>query len=199
MKRGAAWSLLAASVLLWPVAIANAALDARVQLALDRANADLVDFLGRLPAHSRVIVNTGRLNEYLFELPLHLSQIKQRPDVVVEHVASPAARALSSNDVFVATPEMANRPWPTVRVPFDEPGVRHDHAMLGAMLAGRGELVYQATQHTRLVEVGLHRLLCRVAPKPILDGAYCPGDRLIIEARTFAYGWQVHRLARLSP
>jgi hypothetical protein len=70
--------------------------------------------------------------------------------------------------------------------------------MLSAVLAGRGELVYQATQHTRLVEVGLHRLLCRVAPTPILDGAFCPGDRLIIDARSFSYGWQVHRLGRPS-
>jgi hypothetical protein len=198
MKRGAAWSLLTASVLLWPVAIVNAAMDARVQLAVDRANADLVEFLGGLPARSRVIVNTNRLNEYLFELPLHLSQIKQRPDVVVEHVTGPAAGGLSSNDIFVATPEMANRPWPTVRVPFDEPGVRHDNAMLSGVLAGRGELVYQAKQHTRLVELGIHRLLCRVAPRPILDGTYCPGDRLVIDAWSFSYGWQVHRLGRPS-
>ena len=199
MKRGVAWSLLAASVLLWPVAIVNAAVDARVQLAVDRANADLVEFLGGLPARSRVIVNTSRPNEYLFELPLHLSQIKHRPDVVVEHVAGRASSGLSSPDVFVATPEMANRPWPTVRVPFDEPGVRHDNAMLSDILAGRGELVYRTTQHARLVELGIHRLLCRVTASPLLDGTYCPSNRVVIDARTFSYGWQVHRLAPPNP
>ena len=121
MRRG---SLLAATVLLWPLAIVNAgALDARVQLALDRANADLVEFLGRAAGsqprhreHGPGSTNTSSNS------PLHLSQIKQRPDVVVEHVASAgAARGLSSNDLFVATPEMANKPEPTVRVAFDEP------------------------------------------------------------------------------
>jgi hypothetical protein len=114
-------------------------------------------------------------------------------------VTRPAVRGRSSSDIFVATPEMANRPWPTVRVPLDEPGVRHDNAMLSGVLAGRGELVYEAAQHTRLVELGIHRLLCRVAPRPILDRTYCPGDRLVVDAWSFSYGWQVHRLGRSSP
>jgi hypothetical protein len=199
VKRRVAWSLLLASGLLWPVAIVNAAVDARVQLTVDRANADLVDFLGGLPSRSRVLVNTTQVNEYLFELPLHLSQIKRRPDIVVEHVARAAFNGPSAAEVFVATPEMANLPWPTVRVALDVPGVRHDNAALNAVLAGRGELVYRAAQHTWLVEFGMHRLLCHVAGSPLLDGAYCPSNREVIDSRTFSYGWQVHRRGRPDP
>jgi hypothetical protein len=199
VRRRVAWSLLVASGLLWPVAIVNAAVDARVQLAVDRANADLVDFLGSVPSRSRVIVNTTRVNEYLFELPLHLSQIKRRPDVVVEHVARAASNEPPAAEVFVATPEMANVPWPTVRVALDESGVRHDNAMLGAVLAGRGELVYRAAQHIWLVELGFHRLLCHVTVSPVLDATYCPSGREVIDYRTFSYGWQVHRRGRPDP
>ena len=58
-RRRVAWSVLVASGLLWLVAIVNAVADARVQLTVDRSNADLVDFLAALPSRSRVVLNTG--------------------------------------------------------------------------------------------------------------------------------------------
>jgi hypothetical protein len=194
-RRRAAWAVLGASGLLWLVAIANAVADARVQLTVDRSNADLVDFLAGLPSRSRVVLNT-RVNEYLAELPMHLSQLKRRSDIVVEHVTRVPPNGPSSSEVFMVTPEMTNKPEPTVRVALDQPGVRHDNAMLSAMLTGRAEPVYRAAKHTHLVEVAIHRLLCRVAVSPVTDASYCPGDRGVIDSKIFSYGWQVHRLMR---
>src|SRR5882672_10219501 len=194
--RRLAWSALAASGLLWLPGLVNAAADGRVQLAVDRANADLVDYLAGLPSGSRVVLNTTRVNEYLYELPLHLAEIKKRPDLVVLHVGTAPRRAPSPVDVFVATPTMANQPGPTVRVALDEAGVRHDNARLAALLGESTEPVYKTAQRIRLVEVGLHRLLCHVARRPLIDTTYCPNDRGVVEARIFTYGWQVHRLAQ---
>jgi len=194
-RRCVAWSVLVASASLWVAALVNASADARVQLAVDRANADLVDFLAGLPGRSRVLVNT-RVNEYLIELPMHLSQIKRRPDIIVEHVTAPDRTGPPAPDLFVVTAEMANKPTPTVRIALDEPGVRHDNAMLSAILAGRAEPVYRTARHTRLVELGIHRLLCPATVSPRSDVTYCPGDRGVIDRRLFSYGWQVHRLMR---
>ncbi len=194
-SRRVAWSVLAASASLWLVAIVNVSADARVQLAVDRANADLVDFLASLPGGSRVVVNTA-VNENLVELPMHLAEIKRRPDIVVEHVTAAARAGPPAADVFVVTAEMANKPGPTVRVALDEPGVRHDNATLSAVLAGRAETVYRAAQHAQLVEFAIHRLLCHAAVSPFTDATYCPRDRGVIDRRIFSYGWQVHRLMR---
>jgi len=194
-RRCVAWFVLVAGASLWVAALVNASADARVQLAVDRANADLVDFLAGLPGRSRVLVNT-RVNEYLIELPMHLSQIKRRPDIVVEHVTAPDRTGPPAPDLFVVTAEMANKPTPTVRIALDEPGVRHDNAMLSAILAGRAEPVYRTARHTRLVELGIHRLLCPATVSPRSDVTYCPGDRGVIDRRLFSYGWQVHRLMR---
>jgi hypothetical protein len=172
----------------------NAAADARVQLTVDRANADLVDFLGGLPSGSRVVLNTA-VNEYHAELPMHLSEIKRRSDITVEDV-SRLPRDGRSADVFVVTAELANRPWPTVRVALDEPGVGRDQATLNQLLTGPSEPVYRAVQQARLAEVGLHRLLCRVAVRPFIDPGFCPNDRSVFDRRLFSYGWQVHRLMR---
>jgi len=194
--RRLAGAALVVSGLLWLPGVINAAADARVQLAVDRADADLVDFLGGVPGGSRVVLNTTRANEYLFELPLHLAEIKRRPDLVVQHVGAPVAGGPSRADVFVATATMANQPGPTVRIALDEAGVTGDNARLATILAEGGELVYATEQRVRLLEVGIHRLLCPVAGRPFIDTTYCPSNRGLVDARTFSYGWRVHRLAR---
>ena len=195
-RRRLASSVLVASALLWLVAVVNAAADARVQLVVDRANASLVDFLGGLPSRSRVVLNMTPENEYHFELPMHLSEIERRPDLVVAPLPPSSLDAATAADIFVVTPELANQPGPTVRIaPHD---VRRDNAMLGTILAGGAELVYRAGEHSRIVELGIHRLLCPLAVRPVIDPAFCPSDRGVIDYRTFSYGWQVHRLLRPS-
>jgi hypothetical protein len=101
--------------------------------------------------------------------------------------------------VFVATPDVTNRPVPTVRVAIDEFDTRSVNATLHALLGGRGELVHGSGQRAPLFELGIHRLLCFVSVTPLVDPAYCPGDRGLVYWRTFAYGWHVHRLARPAP
>jgi len=192
--RRVAWSTLAASGLLWLAAIGNAAADARVQLTVDRANADLVDFLADLPTGSRIVLNTTEANEYLYEVPLHLAEIKKRPDLRVQHVGERAPADDPPIQTFVITPTIADRPALTVRIAVNESGVRRDATRLRAMLRERGELVYTTEHHARLVEFALPRLLCPVARSPFADATYCPRDRGIVSARTFSYGWAVHRI-----
>ena len=191
-----AWGALVAGGLLWLPAIVNAAGDARVQLAVDAANAGLVDFLATAPRGSHVAVNIPRTSEYLAELPLHLAEISRRPDVVVEALARARLNGPLSAPVFVATPEMVNEPSPTVRIALDEPGVRRDNAMLPALLSARDGVVYRSVQHVRVVEVGLHRLLCLIAVSRPALATYCPRDRGLLHHGTFSYGWQVYRLVR---
>jgi hypothetical protein len=193
--RRLASSALVTSALLWVPGIVNAIADGRVQLTVDRANADLVDFLGTLPSRGRVVVNTVHANEYLYELPMHLAEIKRRPDLVVQHVGGFAAGSHAPDGVFVVTPTMANQPGPTVRIALYEAGVRRDSTRLSEILSGGGELVYETERRVRLLELGTHRLLCRVARRPFADVTFCAGGRGLIDVRTFTYGWRVHRLS----
>lgn len=194
-RRRIAWSTLAVSAALWLVAVVNVSVDARVQLAVDRANAELVDFLGGLPRGSRIVLNTAP-NEYLHELAMHMTEIERRPDIVVAPVAATPSTEPARADVFMVTPELANKPGPTVRVALDEPGVRLDNARLSTLLGAAAEPVYRGAQRARLVELGLHRLLCHATRSPLIDTTYCPSDRRVITRRIFTYGWQVHRLPR---
>jgi hypothetical protein len=42
--------------------------------------------------------------------------------------------------------------------------------------------------------VAMHRALCRLAVRPFVDATYCTSHRGLVDARTFTYGWRVHRL-----
>ena len=196
--RRLAWSALAATALLWLPGIVNAAADARVQLVVDRANAELVDFLARLPRSSRIVLNSTSANEYLSELPLHLAELKRRPDLVVQHVGAAVLSGHTTRDVFVATAMIQQPPGPTVRIAVHEAGVPRDAKRLAEMLGTSGDAVYTTERRARVVEIAMHRLLCPLARAPFVDPTYCPGDRGIFTARTFAYGWRVDRVPEPS-
>jgi len=197
--RRVVWPTLAASALLWLATVVNAAADARVQLAVDRANADLIDALAPLPRGTRVVLNTD-VNEYLYELPLHLSELKHRSDLVVVPVSAPARgdarESQHRGDVVVITPRIADPPRPTVRIAVHEGGAGRDAARLRELLDTGGALLYTTERRAQVIELGMHRLLCRVARPPFADPTYCPGDRGVVAVRTFTYGWQVHGLTR---
>jgi hypothetical protein len=196
--RRRAWSALAASALLWLPGVVNAAADARVQLVVDRANAELVDFLARLPRGSRIVLNSTDANEYLYELPLHLVELKRRPDIVVQHVGAAVLSKRPTANAFVATATIQEPPGPTVRIAVHEAGVPRDAKRLAEMLGTSGDLVYTTERRARVVEIAMHRLLCPLARAPFVDPTYCAGDRGILAARTFGYGWRVDRVPEPS-
>ena len=132
----------------------------------------------------------------MIELPMHLVEIKRRPDLIVHHVGAFHTDRRLPASVFVVTPTMANQPGPTVRIAVHEPGVTRDGMRLSELLRGGGELVYTTQRQARLLELGLHRPLCRLARRPFIDVTFCAGERGVVDGRTFIYGWQVHRLTR---
>lgn len=192
--RRVAGSALAASALLWVPGVVNAGGDAAVQLVVDRANADVVDFLARLPRGSRLVLNTTTADEYLYELSLHLVELKRRPDIVVQPIGA-IGTGRAARDLFVATARIANQPRPTVRVAVHEAGAALDARRLAEMLGTGDDLVYETEHRARIVEVAAHGLLCPLARRPFADPTYCPGDRRVVDVRTFAYGWRVDRMS----
>jgi hypothetical protein len=191
-----AWALLATAVVLWSVTLVNASVDARIQLAVDRANADVVEFLGTLPRDSRVVLNMTPVNEYHFEFPMHLAEIKRRRDVVFLDLEQRESMRALDAPAFVLTPELVNQPGPTVRIALHEAGVRRDRGTLRTLVPDGVAPVYRTAQQVGIVELGLQRLLCPLGVGRIFDPTYCPRDRGVIFRRTFVYGWQVHRVVR---
>ncbi|MGO9526797.1 MAG: hypothetical protein ACLP0A_04415 [Verrucomicrobiia bacterium] len=184
---------LAVAVWLTQFTVVNNIANARIQLTVDRVNSKLVNFLSRLPADSRVLINLPEPNEYVYELGVHLRDLKRRPDLHVDYFRFQAATAVEPTTVYyVASPLMMNQLLPSVRIAVDEPTANVMARCLDAFLGETDVPVYQADGSFPMLDIGLHRLLCGLG----VNGLYCQIARPFVESHTFSYGWRVSRIQR---
>lgn len=172
----------------------NNASNGQQQLAVDAANADMLDYLAStLPQGSMVIVNIQDPNEYVAEIALHLDVIRGRPDLVVNHFSY--QEALLSPEVdppyVVLAPSVENQPRLAVRMGVIEPTVRQWNESMLQFLGGSLEVEYETERRFRLLTVDLLRVFCPLFPAR----EYCHVAGPAIDRRLFSYGWTVYRLA----
>ena len=184
--------VLAAGLLL--TTLPNNASNGQQQLAVDAANADMLDYLASsLPPGSVVIVNIQDPNEYVAEIALHLDVIRDRPDLVVDHFSY--QEALLSPEVdppyVVLAPSVENQPRLAVRMGVIEPTVRQWNESMLQFLGGSLEVEYETERRFRLLKVDLLRVFCPLFPAR----EYCHVAGPAIDRRLFSYGWTVYRLA----
>jgi len=193
-----------ASRWLWAAAVLTAALlavtqvnnstSARFQMMIDEANADLLTFLSTVPANSTVLINLRDPHEYVYEIGAHLADLRGRPDVSVGYfrfqAASPDRRRLS---YYVATPVLENQLVPAPRAGFYESGAREWGRALRASGGTGMTPVYQTQRRMRVVDLGLHRLVCPFLPPGA--GIYCSSPRPLVDTRSLVVGWRVYRVS----
>jgi hypothetical protein len=184
---------LAAALLL--VTCVNNWTNARYQMAMDRSNMALIDYLATLPLHSRVLINIQEPNEYEYEIGLHLVELKQRPDIVVDYFRLQTASPDEGPALYyVATPIVENELHPSVRYGLYQGGAAQWGRVLSEFIGKKSSLVYHVENQMRSADIGLHRLIC-----PLVGpgrGLYCNVPRPFIDGRMLAYGWDVYRVAR---
>ena len=177
---------------LFLVTLSNNAANGRQQLAVDAANADMLDYLAsNLPLGSIVVVNIQDPNEYVDEIGLHLHGIWNRPDLVVDYfryqeaLLSPAA----SPPYYVVTPSVENQPRLAVRMGVVESTVSEWNDSMLEFLDGFAEPVYQTERHFRLLTIDMLRLFCPLFPRR----EYCHVTSPVIDRRVFSFGWTIYQ------
>jgi hypothetical protein len=180
------------------VALANNVTNFRLQLAVDDANADAVDFIAGLPPNSRVAVNLPESSEYFYELGLHLSDIRKRPDISLKAFAGPNS-ALPNIKVpwYILTPVLENQLLPSIRIALDENSVGAWNRSLAPALGNEAQLTYRAVRHVQLLDFGLHRICCLFSHQASV-GIWCNYPRPFIETRVCRYGWKVYRISQAN-
>jgi len=192
--RVTAKSCLTIGVALICVTISNNVTNLRLQLAYDEANADIVDFLAKLPPNSRIVANIPQSSEYFFELGLHLSSLKQRPDLKLEPCQGPAClSAEGKHSFYILIPEFDNQLLPSVRIGLDEATVKAWNQAVIQVLGTKPEVVYRTERHVQLLDFGLHRYVCLLSQRAI--GLFCNYPRHFVEAGVCRYGWKVYRIS----
>jgi hypothetical protein len=179
----------------WPLLLANNYSNGRLQLALDAANADFLDFVATLPPDSRVLLNLPRINEYVIKTEPLLAITRHRADLTIDYfefqTPSPAQPQLI---YYVAAPYLTNQSLPAVRVALTEWGARLWNEALLDFLQPQPDLVFTTGRSFRLLDFGLQQLSCPFFRWAGLEGLFCFLDQPVLDRRVLTYGWQLYRV-----
>ncbi len=193
--RIAAIGCLFAVLLLVPFTLANNFTNSQLQLKVDAANTQLVDYLATLPPNSVVYVNLPESNEYLYEIGVHLAVLKHRSDIQVNYFRPQALSATLENQLFyVVTPTMVNQLLPSVRIAVDENSAKAWNQLLQRLMGNEARPIYKVENHVPLLDFGFHRLVCAFGRTGRFTGIFCNVPRPFVDSRDFAYGWEVYQI-----
>jgi hypothetical protein len=181
-------------LLMSSIGLANNFTNGRIQVAVDSANSDLINYLARnMPEHGTLLVNLPEPSEYVFEIGLHLAVLKQRQDIYVRYFNS--LEQATDSDAFIVTPIMQNQLYPSVRIAVQEGGAKIWKSELDAKVGDRATLVYQTVKKVPLFTVAVEKTVCPLLMRAnVQDGVYCGVKKPAVDMGVFHYGWQVYRI-----
>jgi hypothetical protein len=184
--------LLLLSGVLLVISVVNNITTARIQLTVDKANAELIEFLEeKIPQQSLLLVNIQEPNEYYDKIILYLSDVYDRDDIEVDFVRplDMAQIAVEAEPTYVVLAHIKNQPLLTVRLGVNEPTLMNWNNSIQETI-DQGEVVFRTDERFTLFSIDLPRLLCPLLKKR----GFCVTPSPILDRREFAYGWEVVRL-----
>jgi len=193
--RAAAVAALVLSGLLFGLTLPNNYTNGRLQLAIDSANAEMLEHvLGEAPEGAVVLFNLQDADaEYATTFPVFVNELGGRDDLTVRRFAAqdPAAEGWEGKTVELILPVFENQFYPSVRV-----GVfSHDAAAwnenAGPYMGDSAQEVYRAVRQFTLFNIDSARLFCPLVPTL----GYCDVPNSPVDRRVLHYGWAIYRLA----
>jgi hypothetical protein len=193
VRRLACMTLLCV-LLMSSIGLANSFTNGRIQVAVDSANTDLINYLARnMPKHGTLLVNLPEPSEYVFEIGLHLAVLKRRQDIHVRYFNS--LKQATDSGAFIVTPIMQNQLYPSVRIAVQEGGAKIWKSELDAKVGDRATLVYQTVKKAPLFTVAVEKTVCPLLMRAnVQDGVDCGVKKPAIDLGVFRYGWEVYRI-----
>lgn len=185
-KRWAGISLCVALLLLLST-LPNNLTNARIQLAVDEANAHTLRTLAEtLPKGARLWINIQDPNEYYEQLHTYLVDLYGRTDL---QIAPFQSSRVGEVPFYVALPFIENQPRLSVRLGVYEPTQRlWNQSLVSVLQAPTTQSVVHQERAFHLLNLNVPRLLCFALPS--LN--YCTYPEPLLDMRRFAYGWDVY-------
>jgi hypothetical protein len=187
--QAATYACLVLSGFLWILTLFNNSTNARVQLAVDAANSELLAYLSESsPEEGMVLVNLPDQNQYIREIGLLLAHLHDRPDIRVEAFDPETLGAGQPPGAVIVTPFVDNQPLLAVRLGVYEEGADAWNRELKEALGPDSQPVERIDRQFRLASLDLPRLFCPIVKQ--LD--FCRGASPLYDRRLFRYGWEVY-------
>lgn len=174
----------------------NGVTNGRTQVAVDRSNARLIEYLAQsVPRDGTVLVHLQEPSEYVLEMSLHLGLLKHRGDIKVGYLNGQNSSTFPG--AFVVTPVVRNQPLPVVRLGVWEGDVAADRPELLKLLGDSAKPAWRDVSEVALLAVWVEKPVCLAllaVGADGLGGTWCGVARPLIETRIFEYGWEIYRI-----
>jgi hypothetical protein len=167
--------------------------NARVQLAVDQADAAMMAYLVQnTEPGSAVMVNIQDPNEYFYEMQMQLRDIYGRPDLTIEVFSSDTALAEDASNMYIASPYVVNQPLLTVRMGVIEETQQMWTDSLGEFMREHHgwQVSFETANTFRLTDINYPRILCPF----VKTRAFCAMPTPLVDTREFDYGWTVYKI-----
>ncbi len=193
-KHVLAAACLGVSIILLFMTLVNNISNAQIQLAVDAANSELINYLAQnIPPQSIAWVNIQDPNEYYYTMGWYISDVKHRPDITLDvFKLQPIPLEYNPNQshYYIVSPNIMNQPPLVVRLGVQELSQKGWNDALQGYMGNNWKIVYATEHHFRLLNIDLPRLFC-----PFMRFLnYCSSPVPSIDRRIFSYGWKVYNL-----
>jgi hypothetical protein len=184
-----AWLSLGLASILWLTTLPNNYSNVRQQLAVDAANARMLQYLvDRADDIGNVIVNIQHENEYVYEVRTYLQDVWDLDGSSVT-IFNPG-EGLDPGPLLIASPHVRHQPLLAVRMGVVENSQNDWNQSLAEALGSQTEVAFEWEESFRLALIDLPRLLCAVLP----ERGYCRSERPFVDTGEFNYGWKIYEL-----
>jgi hypothetical protein len=186
-------AFLSSSLVLLVGALLNNLTNARVQLEVDDANANMRAYLvENTKPGSTVLVNIQDPNEYFYEMQTQLGEVYGRPDLKVEVFSTDTTLAGDAPNMYIVSPYVVNQPLLTVRMGVIEETQQMWNDSLREFMRGHPgwQIVFEPANRFHLTDVNYPRIFCPF----VKTRAFCATPEPLVDTREFEYGWTIYRL-----
>ncbi|MCX6554767.1 MAG: hypothetical protein NTZ12_07105, partial [Candidatus Aminicenantes bacterium] len=167
--------------------------NARLQIVIDRSNAEMLAFIVKnAPQRSTIWINIQEPNEYVTEFILWVNQVSDRPDLQVDyfHGQDLITAEAKGQEIWIVSPNIENQFYPSVRMGVYENNSKTWNQILEIYLNGKGEQIDGIHYSFQILIFDPIRFFC-----PLMDlPSYCQVSINPLDDRIFSYGWTIDRL-----
>jgi len=188
-------ALFSSSLMLLVGVLLNNLTNARVQLAVDQVDADMIAYLVQnTEPGSVVLVNIQDPNEYFVEMQTQLGEVYGRSDLKVEVFSPGMTLAEDVPNMYIVSPFVVNQPLLTVRMGIIQETQQMWTTSLQEFLqANPGWLIaFESANNFRLTDINYPRIFCPF----VKTRAFCATPAPLVDTREFEYGWTVYKSIR---
>jgi hypothetical protein len=187
------WALGALVVILFAITAINNVTSARIQLAVDSVNSQMLEELSKLPRNASVFLNIQSPNEYTDQIKLQLGARFHRSDLDIElfNPESGLPDSCLPGTCYIVSPTVQNQPLLTIRMGVFEPTQEGWNNSLWEFLGGQKKW----KEETRLgrsfvmLIMDFPRLFCAFVD----TRSFCSTPAPFVDMRRFQYGWIIYK------